>query len=308
MRTTGSRIAYDEAIVEALRLEMYRDSSVMVFTDGGVAPELSRLFGSDRVVEGLAPAAPAVLAAAGAAYQGQRPVCDISSAGPGPLDQLAELGALNAANGDESAPVTVCLRFGGALADGGAAGRDPGAWLVGAPGVKVVAPTTPADAKGLLIAAIRDSDPVCVLEHTSCLETIDMVPEGGHVVEIGRARLVREGARLTVIAHGAAVSLAETGAEQVDLDADVIDLRSLQPLDRDGVLSSVRKTGRLVIVEPTPSAARITAELVSAIWEEAFEFLDAPPRRVRANETFAGHDRTDDVEKILEACLELLAY
>jgi pyruvate/2-oxoglutarate/acetoin dehydrogenase E1 component len=308
MTGSGSRISYEEAITEALRLEMYRDSSVVLFSSGGSAPELARLFGAERVVEGITPAAPVVLAAAGAAGEGQRPVCEVSATGPGPLDHIAELGALHASNGGGSAPVTVCLRFGGALADGGAAGRDPGAWLVGAPGVKVVEPATPADAKGLLTAAIRDPEPVCVLEHIACLDSVDMVPEGGHVVELGRARLVREGERLTLVAHGAAVALAEEAAEQIDLDADVLDLRSLQPLDREGVLTSVSKTGRLVIVEPSPSAARVTAELISQIWQEAFEYLDAPPRRIRIGEGVPDAEADRDVEAIMETCLELLGY
>jgi pyruvate/2-oxoglutarate/acetoin dehydrogenase E1 component len=307
MSVTGSRISYEEAITEALRLEMYRDSSVVLLGDAGAAPELARLFGTDRVVDDIAPAAPVVLAAAGAAGEGRRPVCEISPAGPGPLDHIAELGALRMANGGGTAPVTLCLRFGGALADGGAAGRDPGAWLVGAPGVKVVEPVTPADAKGLITAAIRDPEPVCVLEHTSCLDSVGMVPEGGHVVDIGRARLAREGERLTLVAHGAAVGPAERAAEEIDLDADVLDLRSLQPLDHDGVLASVRKTGKLLIVEPTPSAARITAELVGGIWEEAFEHLDAPPRRVRIDDSEIANG-TAQREAIMEASLELLDY
>jgi pyruvate/2-oxoglutarate/acetoin dehydrogenase E1 component len=222
MTAGGSRISYEEAITEALRLEMYRDSSVVLFSSGGSAPELARLFGPERVVEGITPAAPVVLAAAGAAGEGQRPVCEVSATGPGPLDHIAELGALHASN--------------------------------------------------------------------------------------GRARLVREGERLTLVAHGAAVALAQRAAEQIELDADVLDLRSLQPLDRNGVLTSVRKTGKLVIVEPSPSAARVTAELVAQIWQEAFEYLDAPPRRIRVGEslTETGSDR--DVETIMEACLELLGY
>jgi pyruvate/2-oxoglutarate/acetoin dehydrogenase E1 component len=307
MSVTGSRISYTDAVAEALRLEMYRDSSVVVLGDAGAAPELARLFGSDRVVENIAPAAPVVLAAAGAAGEGRRPVCEIRPAGPGPLDHIAELGALRMANGGGSAPVTLCLRFGGALADGGAAGRDPGAWLVGAPGVKVVEPVTPADAKGLVTAAIRDPEPVCVLQHTSCLESVGMVPEGGHVVQIGRARLAREGERLTLVAHGAAVGPSKRAAEEIDLDADLLDLRSLQPLDREGVLASVRKTGKLLIVEPTPSAARITAELIAGIWEEAFEHLDAPPRRVRIDDSEIANSGAQ-VETIMEASLELVHY
>ncbi|MGH2950777.1 MAG: transketolase C-terminal domain-containing protein, partial [Solirubrobacterales bacterium] len=174
--------------------------------------------------------------------------------------------------------------------------------------VKVVAPASPADAKGLLTAAVRDPEPVCVLHHASFAGSVGVVPEGAHLVEIGRARLSREGDRVTVVAHGAAVPLAERAAKEIDLDADVLDLRTLQPLDHAAVLTSVRKTGKLVIAEPSAAAAPVTAALVAAIWEGAFEHLDGPPRRVTVGERPEADDTTADVEAIMEACLELVAY
>ncbi len=308
MSDAGTWISFEDAVIEALRLEMHRDESVLMFgAANGVGDALGRSFGPDRVLTDVGVSAPLVLAAAGAAADGQRPICEIAKTGSAPLDQLAELGALHAANGNQVA-VTACVRFGDERANGGAAERDPGAWLVGVSGIKVVEPATPADAKGLVIAAVRDPDPVCVLLHASLSGSVGVVPEGNHVVEIGRSRLAREGERVTVVAHGPAVGLAERAAKEIDLDADLIDLRSLQPLDAEGVLTSVRKTGKLVIVEPDPSAARVTAELVAAIWEDAFEHLDGPPRRVVVDTWAAVEAGPAAVEPIMEACLELVTY
>jgi pyruvate dehydrogenase E1 component beta subunit len=255
----------------------------------------------------LGASAPGVRAAAGAGAEGQRRVCEIATTGSAPLDQLAELGALHAANGNHVG-VTACVRFGDERANGGAAARDPGAWLVGVSGIKVVEPATPADATGLVTAAVRAPDPVCVLLHASLYDSVGVVPEGSHMVEIGRSRLAREGERVTLVAHGPAVGLAERAAKEIDLDADLIDLRSLQPRDADGVLTSVRKTGKVVIVEPDPSAARVTAELVAAVWGAAFEHLDAPLRRVVVDSWAAVEDGAAAAEPIMEACLELLTY
>ncbi len=315
---TGTRISFDEAIAEALRMEMHRDPSMVIFsaTSNGVAGQLANLFGPERVIETHAVGAPIVLAASGAAEEGMRPVCELgpAEAGPAALDQIAELAAIHAANLGTMRPLTVRLSWGDPLAAGGVAATDPLCWLLGAEGLKVVAPATAADAKGLTIAAVRDPDPVCVLEHAALRAAIDPVPEGAHLVEIGRARLVCEGAAMTIVTHGAAVAVAEQTISDHDLDADLLDLRTLQPLDSAAVLTSVRKTGRVLFVEPLAAAHRVTAELVSAVWEEAFEYLDAPPRRVRLGEPATviavngAGPRSEDVETIKGASRELLAY
>ena len=144
-----------------------------------------------------------------------------------------------------------------------------------------MAPATAADAKGLTVAAVRDRDPVCVLEHAYVRAEGGPVPEGAHLVSIGSARLAREGERMTIVTHGAGVSASEAAADRIDGAAELIDLRTLQPLDTDAVLTSVRKTGRVLFAEPGGVANRVTSQLVSAIWEQAFEYLDAPPSRVR---------------------------
>ena len=319
MTATGTRIGFEDAIAEALRLEMHRDPDLVVFSTSadGVAGQLSGTFGPDRVIETHAVGAPIVLAACGAAEEGLRPVCELGAAdaGPSALDQIAELAAIHAANLDVASPLTVRLSWGDPLTAGGAAAVDPLARLIGAEGIKLVAPATAADAKGLTVAAVRDADPVCVLEHAALRHIVDPVPEGTHVVEIGRARLAREGSELTLVTHGAAVPVLEEIADELELDADVLDLRTLQPLDSDAVLTSVRKTGRVLFVEPDAGGHRITAELVAAIWEQAFEYLDAPPRRIRLGSratgvaALNGNGPADDAVQTVEGATgELLRY
>lgn len=319
MALTAARISFDEAIAESLLLEMHRDPALVVLTAGGdgVAGRLAGTFGPDRVIEADDAGGALVLAACGAAQEGLRVVCELGPADAGPegLDQIAELAAIHAAGLDPACPVTVRLAWGDPLTAGGAAAADPLAWLIGAEGIKVVAPATAADAKGLTLAAVRDADPVCVLEHAWLLGEDGPVPEGAHMVEIGSARLAREGAGITVVSHGAGVSAAEAAADRVGDEVDLIDLRTLQPLDLPAVLTSVRKTGRVVLTEPEPAANRVTTGLVSALFEQAFEYLDAPPRRVRLRSSESGGRLADggrvwheDVAAVEEACRELARY
>jgi pyruvate/2-oxoglutarate/acetoin dehydrogenase E1 component len=319
MTVTGTQISFDEAVTEALRLEMHRDPALIMFTaaPNGVAGRLLETFGTDRVVETHSVGATLVLAACGAAQEGLRPVCELgpADAGAAALDQIAELAAIHAADLDTASPLTVRLSWGDPLTAGGAAATDPLAWLIGAEGIKVVAPATAADAKGLTVAAVRDRDPVCVLEHAWLRAEDGPVPEGAHVVAIGSARLVREGGRMTIVTHGAGVSATEAAADRIDGAADLIDLRTLQPLDTEAVLTSVRKTGRVLFAEPGGVANRVTAQLVSAIWEQAFEYLDAPPRRIRLCSPERGGPLADggrvwetDVDAVEEISRELLEY
>ena len=302
----GTQIRFSDAVIEALRTEMHRNPAITCFTAGSspVADGLSQAFGDGRLVRTPAVGAPVILAAAGAADQGLRPVCDLGpqEGGTAALDQLAELGAIHAAGGGEY-PLTVRLEWGDPVTGGGAAAADPLAFVIGAAGLKLVEPATPADAKGLLVSALRDDEPVCVLEHIGLLESIDTVPEGSHEVEIGRARLAREGESLTVVAHGIGVRAAQRAIDD-DTDADLIDLRTLQPLDTDAVLSSIRKTGRAIFVESPIGGERVTNALLGAVWERAFEYLDAPLGRVDAG---SGTD-DEEIEAIGKACDELLAY
>ncbi|MFL5755071.1 MAG: alpha-ketoacid dehydrogenase subunit beta, partial [Chloroflexota bacterium] len=157
----------------------------------------------------------------------------------------------------------------------------PETYYVHTPGIKVAIPATPADAKGLLAAAIRDDDPCVVLEPKLIYRTArGDVPDGEHVVELGRARVAREGSDLTLISYGAMVSVCEQAADALDESVEVLDLRSLRPLDEDAILNSVAKTGRVVIVHEAPRTVGFGAELAALIAEHAIYDLQGPILRV----------------------------
>src|SRR4029453_13924135 len=155
--------------------------------------------------------------------------------------------------------------------------QNPEAWFIQAPGLKVVTPATAEDAKGLLITAIRDPNPVCYLEHKGLYRHVKgEVPEGDHAVPLGEARVAREGGELSVIAYGSSVPLALQAAEELDEDIEVIDLRTLNPLDADSIIRSVEKTGKVLIAHEATRSCGVGAEVAAGIAAEAFEHLDAP--------------------------------
>jgi pyruvate/2-oxoglutarate/acetoin dehydrogenase E1 component len=294
----GTQIKFSDAVVETLRSEMHRDPAVvcLISERGRVSGELAHAFGDDRLIDVGAVGGAIVLAAAGAADEGLRPVCELvgRDGGSSALAAVAELGAMHE-SGASRCPVTIRIAWGEPDGGGIAAESDPLGFLLGAAGLKIVEPATAADAKGLMASALADADPVCVLEHAALAGTVGQVPEGAHTVEIGRARLARSGERLTVVAHGVGVARAERTLEETGIDADLVDLRTLQPLDAPAVLTSLRKTGRLLVVESGAGRDRVTSALVSLTWEEGFELLDAPPKRV-------------GMDAIERGCNELLAY
>jgi pyruvate dehydrogenase E1 component beta subunit len=274
----STKITYREAVAEALRMEMGRDPSVVYLrgesADSPIAEELERLYGAERVLRLAAGERTVIGAAVGMAFEGFRPVCEIRpeelpSRG---LDQLVEA-MLAQRRDDRPVPLVVRVPCG---ADAATLER----WLVPVPGLKVVAPTTAADAKGLLSSAIRDPAAVCFLELIELYGEVATVPEGGHLVSIGEARVAHPGDRLTVVAHGDTVGAAVKLAQELDAGIEVIDLRTLAPLDRDRVLASVRRTGKVAIIEAQPGSSQVAADVIEAICTDAFEYLDAPLRRV----------------------------
>jgi pyruvate/2-oxoglutarate/acetoin dehydrogenase E1 component len=186
---------------------------------------------------------------------------------------------------------------------------------VHAPGLKVVAPATADDAKGLLVSAIRDPNPVCFMEHKGLYRHIKgEVPEGDYAVPIGEARVAREGEEMSVIAYGSSVTLALQAAEELDEDIEVLDLRTLQPLDEEAVLASARKTGKVLVAHEATRSCGTGAEIAALISEHAFEDLDAPVRRLTTPDVPIPFSppleqrvlpQLDDMK---EACGELLAY
>jgi pyruvate/2-oxoglutarate/acetoin dehydrogenase E1 component len=318
-------LTYLEAISDGLRTEMRRDESVFCLGEdigafGGafkVTAGFAEEFGAERVLDTPLAENAIVGAATGAAIEGMRPVCEMQFADfiACGFDQLVNVAAKLHYRQGVAVPMVVRLPSGGGFSGGPFHSQNPEAWFLQAPGLKVVAPATAADAKGLLASAIRDPNPVCFLEHKGLYRHVrDEVPEGEYTVPIGKARVAREGGELTVIAYGSAVPLALEAAEQLGEDIEVIDLRSLCPLDRDGILASVRKTGKVVIAHEATRSCGVGAEVAALIGDEAFEDLDGPIRRLTAADVpipFSPpleQEALPQLDDMKEACRELLAY
>ena len=289
-------LKYFNAVREALAEEMGRDGSTVLMGEdigaaGGIYAEtrgLQEEFGSDRVLDTPAGELGFMGAAVGCAITGLRPIVEISFADffPVCLDQLVNQAAKvrYMSGGQTSVPMTVFSFGGGGLGAGPQHSGTYEALLGSIPGLKVVTPATPGDAKGLLKSAIRDQDPTIVLLHKGLLQTREEVAEDADMtVPLGSARVVREGSQLTILAWSGGVRRALAAAEMLagdGIEAEVIDLRSVQPLDLDTVLQSVRKTHRLLVVQETTGFAGIGSELAILVGAAAFDYLDAPIERV----------------------------
>ncbi len=289
----AAELTYLEAISAALREEMRRDETVICLGEdigafGGafkVTDGFFDEFGPARVIDTPLAENAIIGAAVGAATEGLRPVCemqfaDFISCG---FDQLVNVAAKLHYRQGIAVPMVVRLPSGGGFSGGPFHSQNPEAWLLQAPGLKVVAPATAADAKGLLTSAIRDPNPVCFLEHKGLYRNVrGEVPEGDHAVPIGKARVAREGSELSVIAYGSSVGLALDAASELGEDIEVIDLRSLCPLDTEAILASAQKTGKVLVAHEATRSCGVGAEVSALISEHAFEHLDAPVRRLTA--------------------------
>jgi pyruvate/2-oxoglutarate/acetoin dehydrogenase E1 component len=288
-----SEMTYLEAISDALRTEMRRDESVFCLGEdigvfGGafkVTNGFYEEFGGDRVLDTPLAENLIIGAAIGAAVEGLRPVCemqfaDFISCG---FDQLANVAAKLHYRQGIAVPMVVRLPSGGGFSGGPFHSQNPEAWFLQAPGLKVVAPATAADAKGLLTSAIRDPNPVMFMEHKNLYRRVKgEVPEGEHTVPLGEARIAREGDELTIVAYGSSVPLAEQAIDELDENVEILDLRTLNPLDRDAILASVRKTGKVLVAHEATRSCGVGAEIAALIAQEAFEDLDAPIARLTA--------------------------
>ena len=292
-----TEITYLEAIRQALIEEMERDPNVFILGEdigayGGafkVTDGLLAKFGEQRVIDTPISEAGIVGAAAGAAHMGMRPVVEmqfidfISCA----YDMLTNYVATARYRAMLPCPMVVRGPSGGYVRGGPFHSQNPEAAFLHTPGLKIVAPATATDAKGLLKAAIRDDDPVLYFEHKYLYRRIkEEMPSGDHVVPIGKARTAREGKDLSIITYGATVWKALEAAEQLEkedgLRAEVIDLRSLLPMDDDAIMATVKKTSRVMIVHEDTRTGGIAGELTARINERGFEWLDAPVLRVTA--------------------------
>jgi 2-oxoisovalerate dehydrogenase E1 component beta subunit len=291
-----------QAINDALRLEMRKDDRVVVLGEdvgkvGGVfrvTQGLYEEFGDDRVIDTPLAEGGIIGAAIGMALYGMRPVPEIQFADfifPA-FDQIVSEAAKYRyrSGGEYTCPIVIRTPVGGGIRGGHYHSQSPEALFIHTAGLKVVCPSNPYDAKGLLLASIRDEDPVLFFEPKRVYRAVKMeVPEGDYTVDIGKAKVVREGKDVTVVAWGAMLYEALASAEEVAagerIDAEVIDLRTLWPVDIDTIVASVKKTGRVVIVHEAPKACGFGAELLSLISEKAFLHLEAPPRRVTGWDT-----------------------
>ena len=288
-------ITYRDALNQALREEMQRDPSVFLMGEEvGVyqgAYKVSRglldEFGPMRVVDTPITELGFAGVGVGAAMVGLRPVIEFMTWNFALLavDQLINSAAKMRymSNGQVGVPAVFRGPGGSALQLAAQHSQAFESWYAHIPGLKVVMPATPADAKGLLKSAIRDDNPVIFIEGEMLYNTKGEVPEGEHVVPIGRADLKREGNDVTIVCHSKTVSVALKAAEQLAKDgvnAEVLDLRTIRPLDTDAVLNSVAKTHRCVVVEEGWPFAGVGAQVVDTIQREAFDELDAPIIRV----------------------------
>jgi len=317
-----------EAINDAFHVELARDESVMVMGEdvgraGGVfraTAGLRERFGENRCVDTPLAEAGILGSAVGLCMAGWRPVCEMQyDAFSYPcLDQLiTHVGRYRWRTGGQMEfPITVRMPYGGGVRAPELHDDSPETYYVHTPGVKVAIPSTPADAKGLLAAAIRDPDPVVVLEPKLIYRSERVeVPDGEHVVPLGKARLAREGGDVTLVAYGAMVPLCERAAEVLvgEASVEVLDVRTLKPLDEDALLASVGKTGRAVIVQEAPRTAGFGAELAAILAEKAILDLRGPVLRVTGFDVPYPYWRIEDaympsIARVADAARKLLAF
>lgn len=282
-------LTVNDAVSSALAEEMRRDPRVLMFGEGVATtrPDLVAEFGSERVRN--TPLAEAVIAgtAAGAAAMGLRPVIDLLYA---PFLTLSMDAVINSAGklrylsgGQFAFPMVVLARTGAGWGVGAQHNHSLEAMFVHAPGLKVVMPSNAADFKGLLKSALRDDNPVMFFMDMTLGHTPGAVPAGEHVVPLGQAAVLRSGRDVTLVSYSKTVGHCLTAAQELaelGVDAEVIDLRTLKPLDEATLLRSVRKTGRLVVVHEAAAPCGVGAEIAALVSEQAFEALKSPVRRL----------------------------
>lgn len=297
-------IDYIDAIRTAMKEEMERDADVFVLGEdvgvkGGVFTTTKGLyeqFGEARSLD--TPLAESAIAgvAIGAAMVGMKPIAEMQYSDfmfPATNQIISEAARIRyRSNNDWSCPVVIRAPIGGGVAGGLYHSQCPESVFFGTPGLKIVAPATPYDAKGLLVAAIRDPDPVLYFENKKCYRMISgEVPEGDYVVPIGKANVVRQGTDITVIAYSLPVHMAMQAADELakeGISAQILDLRTIQPLDRESILEAAAKTGKVLIIHEDNKSGGVGAEVSAMIAEELLFDLDAPIKRLCGPDIPAG--------------------
>jgi len=326
----SKELTYLDAIREALAEEMRRDPKVFVLGEDvgpyggafGATQGLHEEFGELRVVDMPISESAIIGVSIGAALRGYRPVAemqfaDFISCG---FDQIVNQAATlrYRYGGRASVPIVVRAPSGGGVSGGLYHSQNPEAWFVHRPGLKVVAPSTAYDAKGLLKAAIRDDNPVIYFEHKFLYRRAKgPVPEGDEIVPIGVAATRREGGDATLLTYGAMVTPSLEAADRMakeGVEVEVIDLRSLMPLDKAAIFTSVEKTSRVLVVHEDVKTLGLGAELSAMIMEERFDYLDAPVLRVTYPDTHAPFSHVleaanlPNTDKIVDTLRRLVSY
>ena len=325
LRGHVSELTYLEAITDALRVALREDESVLVLGEdvgafGGafkVTAGLQQEFGADRVIDTPISEEAIIGGAVGAAIVGMRPVCEMQFADfvACGFDQLVNVAGKMHWRSGLAAPIVVRLPSGGGVSGGPFHSQNPEAWFMHAPGLKVFAPSSAYDAKGLLLAAIADPNPVIFLEHKYLYRRIrGEVPSGSYETPL-RANTVRDGDDLVVIAYGAMVHAALAAAAEIEeASVRVLDLRTLVPLDERAILDAVHDCAKVVIVDEANYTCAAGAQVASLVAQYGYDDLDGPVVRVAAPDVpipFApALERAvlPGVERIRNACRELLAY
>ena len=321
-------MTYLEAIADALRTEMKRDDSVfMIGEDIGTYGGAFKLtkgfldeFGPKRVIDAPISEAAIIGAAIGASLNGMRPVAemqfmDFVTCG---FNQLVSVAGTTAYRWGLGVPMVVRGPAGGGVGANPFHSRNSEAWFVQATGLKVVCPATPADAKGLLTASIRDNNPVIFFEHKGLYRKIKgEVPEGEYMIPLGKANVIVEGNDASIICYGSTVHMALEVAERMQKEGvsiEVVDIRTLVPFDEETVLQSVRKTNRVLITHEATLTGGFAGEISARITEKAFDSLDAPIKRVAAFDSPTPFAPTlekamlPNADKIHAELLNLLSY
>lgn len=324
-------VTYLEAISQAMREEMRRDEAVFLLGEdvgvyGGafkVSAGFQQEFGPERVIDTPMAEAAIIGSAVGAALMGMRPIAemqymDFITCG---FDQIVNMASKFYWRSGIPLPMVIRGPSGGGVKGGPFHSASPEAWFFHVPGIKVVAPSTTYDAKGLLKAAIRDNNPVLYLEHKLLYrrpELREELPEEDYVVPLGKAITRRSGEHMTMLTYGAMVhtclKAARALAEEDRIEAEVVDLRSLVPLDRQAILESVKHTNKVLIVHEDTLTGGIGAELSAILAEDLFEYLDGPITRVAAPDApFPYAPPLEEAfipntEKVLAAARKLAAY
>ena len=323
-----AQVTYLEAIKQGMREEMQRDESVYILGEdvaiyGGafkVTAGLVDEFGPIRVIDTPLSEAAIVGAAVGSALMGQRPIAEMQFADfiACGFNQIVNMAAKMHYRNDLAVPMVIRGPSGGGVHGGPFHSQNPEAWFVHTAGLKVVAPSNPVDAYGLIKASIRDDDPVLYFEHKFLYRRLkDELPDGDFVTPIGKAAVVQEGTDMTIYTYGAMVEQSRLAADELAKDGisiEIVDLRTLKPLDTQAILKSIEKTSKALIVHEDTHTLGVGAEVAAILAEDAFDMLDGPITRVTAPDTPVPFSPPlekaflPDAEKIAAAARKLAAY